>query len=55
MLVVDSSAILAMLFEEPEAPACAAAIGEEARLSISAANYAEAGTVLAGRAKPGER
>jgi len=55
LLVVDSSAVLAMLFEEPEASACAAAVGKDPARCISAANYAEAGTVLAGRAKPEER
>jgi ribonuclease VapC len=49
MLVVDSSAIIAMLFEEPEGRDCAAALGASSRRVISAANYVETGTVLAGR------
>ena len=49
MMVVDSSAIIAILFEEPEGPDCTRALeGASSRL-ISAVNYVEAGTVLAGR------
>jgi ribonuclease VapC len=55
MLVVDSSAIIAMLFEEPQATACAEALETSAVRLISAPNYVETGTVLAGRAAPGER
>jgi ribonuclease VapC len=55
MLAVDSSAILAMLFEEAAGEACATAIGEAPARLISAVNYVEAGTVLAGRARPTER
>jgi len=55
MLVVDSSAVIAMLFEEPRGGACAAALGSAARRLISAVNYVEAGTVLAGRARQNER
>jgi ribonuclease VapC len=55
MLVVDSSAIIAMLFEEPEGPACISALKASASRMISAANYVETGTVLAGRAAPGQR
>lgn len=54
MLVVDSSALIALLLEEPEGAACAKAIADATVRVISAANYVEAGTVLAGRAKPGE-
>lgn len=54
MLVVDSSALLAILFEEPRGEACAKAIADAAVCVVSAANYVETGTVLAGRAKPGE-
>jgi len=49
MMVVDSSAIIAMLFDEPEGPDCTKVLeGASARL-ISATNYVETGTVLAGR------
>jgi ribonuclease VapC len=49
MMVVDSSAIIAILFDEPEGPDCTKALeGASARL-ISATNYVETGTVLAGR------
>lgn len=55
MLVVDSSAIIAMLFEEPEGDACARALAATSRRTISAANYVETGTVLAGRLSPKQR
>lgn len=55
MLVVDSSAVIAMIFDEPEAPACAQALADSKTRMISAVNYVEAGTVLAGRAKLAER
>jgi ribonuclease VapC len=55
MLVIDASAILAMLFEEPQGAACAAAMGESAPRLVSAVNYVEAGTVLAGRASEKDR
>jgi Uncharacterized protein conserved in bacteria len=55
MLTIDSSAILAMLFEEPESAACAATVGKAKARVISSANYVEAGTVLMGRAKFQER
>ncbi|WMT92590.1 type II toxin-antitoxin system VapC family toxin [Pelagibacterium sp. H642] len=49
MMVVDSSAIIAILFDEPEGPSCTKALeGASSRL-ISAVNYVETGTVLAGR------
>lgn len=51
MMVVDSSAIIAILFGEPDGPACTKALeGASARL-LSAVNYVETGTVLAGRVK----
>ncbi|MGH7025177.1 MAG: type II toxin-antitoxin system VapC family toxin [Caulobacteraceae bacterium] len=51
MIVVDSSAVVAMLLGETAAEACAARLAKEPRESriMSAANYVEAGTVLAGR------
>ena len=51
MIVVDSSAVVAMMLDEPDADALAIRLAAEppgGRL-ISAANYVEAGTVLAGR------
>jgi ribonuclease VapC len=56
MIVVDSSAIIAILFDEPEGPACVQALeaNASARL-ISAANYVETGTVLAGRIRDGNQ
>ncbi|MCH8491527.1 MAG: type II toxin-antitoxin system VapC family toxin [Oceanicaulis sp.] len=55
MLVVDSSAIAAVLFDEPEAPACMSALqGYRTRL-LSAANYVEIGAVMAGRASSENR
>lgn len=51
MLVIDSSAIVAMMLDEPGADALAQRLALEPRGArvISAANYVEAGTVLAGR------
>lgn len=55
MMVVDASAIIAIMFEEPEAPDCMAALQTGASRLISAVNYVEAGTVMAGRIKGGDR
>lgn len=55
MMIVDSSAIIAILFEETEAPDCMAALRTDALRLISAVNYVEAGTVMAGRIKDGDR
>ncbi len=55
MLVVDSSAIIAMMFDEAEGRNCAAALGARSSRVISAANYVETGTVLAGRLSPDQR
>jgi ribonuclease VapC len=49
MMVVDSSAIIAILFDEPEGSACTAALERTSVRLISAANYVEAGTVMAAR------
>ena len=49
MMVVDSSAIIAILFEEPEGPDCTKALEGAASRLISAVNYVETGTVLVGR------
>jgi len=55
MIVVDSSAIIAILFDEPEAHPCTAALETAASRVISAVNYVESGTVLAGRMRKGEQ
>lgn len=55
MMIVDASAIIAIMFEEQEAPDCMAALQTDASRLISAVNYVEAGTVMAGRIKTGER
>lgn len=55
MVIVDASAIIAIMFEELEASDCMFALqGDHSRL-ISAVNYVEAGTVMAGRIKDGDR
>lgn len=55
MMIVDASAIIAIMFEEREAPDCMFALqGDHSRL-ISTVNYVEAGTVMAGRIKDGDR
>ena len=55
MVIVDSSAIIAILFDEPEALPCAAALKKASLRLISAVNYVETGTVLAGRIRQGDR
>ncbi|MDR1990165.1 MAG: type II toxin-antitoxin system VapC family toxin [Acidobacteriaceae bacterium] len=55
MIVVDSSAVIAVLFDEPEAPACIAALNAARTRLMSAANYVETGTVLADRLHKGPR
>lgn len=55
MMIVDASAIIAIMFEEPEAPDCMAALQTDASRLISAVNYVEAGTVMAGRIRDGDR
>jgi len=49
MIVVDASAVIAMLFGEPSSGALAARLAAEADRVISVASYIETGTVLAGR------
>ena len=49
MIVVDASAVMAMLFGEPSSGALAARLAAEAERVISVASYIETGTVLAGR------
>ncbi len=45
-MIVDTSAVLAILFEEPEAEAYAVAIARAESCKMSAANYVEAGIVV---------
>ena len=54
-MIVDASAIIAIMFEEAEAAACMAALQTDASRLISAVNYVEAGTVMAGRIRSGDR
>ena len=54
MIAVDTSALMAIVLNEPEADACAAALEAEDRLLISAGTVAEALIVAAGRNVGGE-
>jgi ribonuclease VapC len=49
MIVVDSSAVIAMMFGEKPASALAVRLAADAERVMSIASYLEAGTVLAGR------
>ncbi len=49
MIVVDSSAVVAILFGEPAAPALRAQLERDPDRLMSVASYLETGTVLAGR------
>jgi ribonuclease VapC len=53
MIAVDTSAIMAIVLNEPEADACAVALEAEDRILISAATVAEA-LIVAGRRNVGE-
>jgi ribonuclease VapC len=53
MIVVDTSALMAIALNEPEAAACAAALEAEDHLLISAGTAAEA-LIVAGRRNVGE-
>jgi ribonuclease VapC len=44
-MIIDTSALLAILRDEPEAPSCARAIAEAATRRISAASFLEAAIV----------
>jgi ribonuclease VapC len=52
VIVVDSSALIAWFFDEPEAPGIVTALQACDRPEMSVANYVEAGTVLAARTTP---
>ena len=45
-MIVDTSALIAILRDEPEAPACAEAIVSATVRRLSAANYVEVGAVI---------
>jgi ribonuclease VapC len=45
-MIIDASALIAILRDEPEAAACAAAIEAAPRRQISAANFVEAAIVI---------
>lgn len=47
-MIIDTSAIIAILRNEPEAETCALAIEKAARRRISAANFLEAAVVIDG-------
>lgn len=49
MIVIDSSAVVAILFQEPSAAALAARLAADPDRLMSVASYLETGTVLAGR------
>jgi ribonuclease VapC len=49
VIVIDSSAVIAILFDEPAAPALAARLASDPDRIMSIASYLETGTVLAGR------
>lgn len=51
-MIVDSSALLAILRSEPEAAACARAIAEASNPRISAANFLETAIVIDGSRDP---
>jgi uncharacterized protein with PIN domain len=45
-MIIDTSALIAILRDEPEAASCAQAIEAAARRRISAVNFVEAGVVI---------
>ncbi len=51
-MIVDTSALLAILRDEPEAPVMAQAIEEATKRQISAANWLEAAAVVDGSRDP---
>jgi ribonuclease VapC len=52
-VIIDTSALIAILRDEPEAAACARAIEAAAHRRISAANFVEAAIVIDGGRDPG--
>jgi ribonuclease VapC len=53
VIVIDTSALMAILLAEPEAPRCMAALTTDALLAISAGTLAEA-RIVAGRRSTGD-
>jgi ribonuclease VapC len=51
-MIIDTSALIAVLRNEPEAPAFAIAMAEADKCLISAANYLEAAIVIDGSRNP---
>jgi ribonuclease VapC len=51
-VIIDTSAVIAILRDEPEAAACARAIETASRRRISAANFVEAAVVIDGSRDP---
>jgi ribonuclease VapC len=51
-LIIDASALIAILRDEPEAGPCARAIAEASQRRISAANFLEAAIVIDGSRNP---
>lgn len=49
MIVLDKSAVIAMMLREPAAPRLTVRLAADAERVLSVASYLEAGTVLAGR------
>jgi len=45
-MIIDTSALIAILRDEPEAEACARAIEDADRRRLSAANFVEAAVVI---------
>lgn len=51
-MIVDTSAIVAILRDDPEASACAKAIADTSSRRVSAVNYVEAAVVIDGSRNP---
>jgi ribonuclease VapC len=51
-VIVDTSALIAILLDEPEASACLKSLYPVSRRRISAANFLEAAIVIDGRRRP---
>ena len=51
-MIVDTSALIAILYDEPEARACVAAIHAAPQRRISAANFFEAAIIIDGARSP---
>src|SRR5467141_86335 len=51
-MIIDTSAIVAILRDEPEASACAKAIASTSSRRVSAVNYVEAAVVIDGSRNP---